>query len=1191
GDGIRHVVAGEECDDGNLIDGDGCSRDCRIEAGFTCPTHGWPSVLLTPCVPICGDGLRVGDEDCDDNNTESGDGCSPTCEVEIGWFCKRAGTGVGFEVCLQTCLNGIIDPGEDCDDANTFKNDGCANCILEPGWRCEPIQHRFTSTSSGSQCMPVCGDGFRIELGPAAEECDDGNNLAGDGCDPVCQLETGWRTKVQADSSKLLLESICGDGLVVGSEGCDDGNLDPGDGCSTTCNMEPGFACTPEDAMTKPEAAAGPPFAAQNRSICVPVCGDGVVLVGNGEECDDGNRVPNDGCDENCRVESGYACGIQSGGGDGLLRAPEECDDGNDGKGERRLDGCDQHCKLEEAWALIFLRGCRSKSSDPDWINYARSTLNVWLGQQPCGAEVQVIDLRVGKANCKLQLVQWNCLESAACRQLCGDYLRLEGEEKHPHEGILPIVPRRLWLGHISQECDDGNLLLADGCDSSCHVEVGWTCRSYVYGPTNATSLCSPICGDGMINGAEALQMRDFSLPSAGRMAFVLAGDHVLAAVCSYAMASRARGLDFQALVVPPSSWGDAAAISPTATDGSFIVFFPGVGFKYLDLSLDNASWREGGNFSGAIASQVGMLHHQTGDSCYISFAETPPKSWVCYQLVCKDGKAPSPQLAERVCLPGEIRAACDAGDGFAALAISSGQLRFVDLASGKGGKGLKLGEAKKCVALTRLAKRKVLMVRDRADRASIGPEFLIIELDEFQAVSLQRRGMLHTGSSPLAGRIESAVVTHEEEERVLLCWREPVMMNGGTPNGHTEQGTVCHVATTVLRDKDSNLVRLPEPSASCQVAAIAGYYAELHREGSTLSFHLREARYGLAVASGQASIQIDSKSQHTVSAQTAGSVTLVYAGGGFAAIKWQLPLFSLKGLVARRSESRQVRRALDGGAAALSRKRKRDEEDGHKQLSMQGLAELVRRCGALQKNDVALLKACLKPEDLHSVIRTLLNWLRLHQGIPAAEIKKVAPRMPRLASIVCFLKAMVDAFLPVIRDIAPDDIEAVLERLVVAQGASRRSEKLYARAREACRQCQEKPRASEVNTKKNLEIQRPAMMAIWCQVMDVTQHAKLRQGRMQVNYVCCDPTPTSGSSCVPGLAADRELICGIPTCGNGRRDSGEGCDDANRVAGDGCGQFCQVEPGYACIPMAVQGPGLKILKTSQKARHRWQNA
>ena len=536
-------------------------------------------------------------------------------------------------------------------------------------------------------------------------------------------------------------------------------------------------------------------------------------------------------------------------------------------------------------------------------------------------------------------------------------------------------------------------------------------------------------------------------------------------------MASRARGLDFQALDVPPSSWGDAAAVSPTATDGSFIVFFPGFGFKYLDLSLGNSSWRDGGHFSGAIASHIGMLHHQTGDSCYISFAETPPKSWACYQLVCKDGKAPSPQLSERLCLPGEIRAACDAGDGFAALAISSGQLRFVDLASGKGGKGLKLGEAKKCVALTRLAKRKVLMVRDR----SIGPEFLIIELDEFQAVSLQRRGTLHTSSISPVGQLESVVVTHEEEERVLLCWREPVMMNGGTPNGHTEQGTVCHVATTTLSDK-GNLVRLPEPSASCQVAAIASYYAEWHREGSRLAFHLREARYGLAVASGQASIQIQPKSQqHTVSTQTAGSVTLVYSGGGYGAIKWQLPLFSLKGLVARRSdeESRQVRRALDGGAAALSRKRKLDEENGLKQLSMHALAELVRRCGALQKDDVALLKACLKPEDLHSVTKTLLNWLRLHQGIPAAEIKKVAPRMPRLASIVSFLKAMVDAFLPVMSAMAPDDIEAVLERLVVAQGASRRGEKLYARAREACRQCREKPRASEVNTKKNLEIQR----------------------------------------------------------------------------------------------------------------------
>ncbi|KAF4740737.1 Extracellular matrix protein fras1, partial [Perkinsus olseni] len=36
----------------------------------------------------CGDGLRVGPEECDDGNTRSKDGCSSTCEVEAGWICR-----------------------------------------------------------------------------------------------------------------------------------------------------------------------------------------------------------------------------------------------------------------------------------------------------------------------------------------------------------------------------------------------------------------------------------------------------------------------------------------------------------------------------------------------------------------------------------------------------------------------------------------------------------------------------------------------------------------------------------------------------------------------------------------------------------------------------------------------------------------------------------------------------------------------------------------------------------------------------------------------------------------------------------------------------------------------------------------------------------------------------------------------
>jgi cysteine-rich repeat protein len=66
-----------------------------------------------------------------------------------------------------------------------------------------------------------CGNGT---LDPA-EECDDGNNEDGDGCDAACNLE------------------VCGDAVVQGGEACDDGNTEAGDGCSATCEVE---ACIPE---------------------------------------------------------------------------------------------------------------------------------------------------------------------------------------------------------------------------------------------------------------------------------------------------------------------------------------------------------------------------------------------------------------------------------------------------------------------------------------------------------------------------------------------------------------------------------------------------------------------------------------------------------------------------------------------------------------------------------------------------------------------------------------------------------------------------------------------------------------------------------------------------------------------------------------------------------------------------------
>jgi cysteine-rich repeat protein len=40
------------------------------------------TIFFTIGTPVCGDGYQTGDEQCDDGNTDSGDGCSATCDTE-----------------------------------------------------------------------------------------------------------------------------------------------------------------------------------------------------------------------------------------------------------------------------------------------------------------------------------------------------------------------------------------------------------------------------------------------------------------------------------------------------------------------------------------------------------------------------------------------------------------------------------------------------------------------------------------------------------------------------------------------------------------------------------------------------------------------------------------------------------------------------------------------------------------------------------------------------------------------------------------------------------------------------------------------------------------------------------------------------------------------------------------------------
>ena len=130
---------------------------------------------------------------------------------------------------------------------------------------------------------------------------------------PDGQFVTTWVTGTQAFANVVSLcasgSAVCGDGVLAPAcERCDDG---------------------PGNSDAAPDAC---------RTSCLPAhCGDGVVDAG--EQCDDGNFDPCDGCSPTCVVETGVVCG------DGVTstQCGEQCDDGN----ATVLDGCTPACRLE----------------------------------------------------------------------------------------------------------------------------------------------------------------------------------------------------------------------------------------------------------------------------------------------------------------------------------------------------------------------------------------------------------------------------------------------------------------------------------------------------------------------------------------------------------------------------------------------------------------------------------------------------------------------------------------------------------------------------------------------------------------------------------------------------------------------------------------------------------------------------
>ncbi len=194
------------------------------------------------------------------------------------------------------CGNGRVDPGETCDTAIASGTGACPSscssinvCQIATltGSACT-AQCQFTDKApnptikdgccppgatslTDADCLPVCGNGV-LEAGetcdtaiptgttgacPTASTCTASTvcqtaTIAGTGCSATCQITAKTANPTTKDGccptgANALTDAdclpVCGNGVLEVGEGCDDHNLVNGDGCSSTCTIEPGYSC------------------------------------------------------------------------------------------------------------------------------------------------------------------------------------------------------------------------------------------------------------------------------------------------------------------------------------------------------------------------------------------------------------------------------------------------------------------------------------------------------------------------------------------------------------------------------------------------------------------------------------------------------------------------------------------------------------------------------------------------------------------------------------------------------------------------------------------------------------------------------------------------------------------------------------------------------------------------------------
>lgn len=236
----------EQCDDGNLVNGDGCSGSCQMESGAR-----------------CGDGVVGMGEACDDGNAVNGDGCSSACGMEGGGTC-----GAPFTLMLVDDGTGLFEAKGMGD--TTHATDQVAEAACDGFDSGAGFDHVWQFTLATAMDVVVQTDestAFDSVLRVMSAPCDVATEVSEygdeDGCsDGEGAAELLGYVRLAAGTYYVVVDgytaqdvgaysftlnawaTTCGDGVLDPLEFCDDGNSAVSDGCSAKCEVEQGWTCS-----------------------------------------------------------------------------------------------------------------------------------------------------------------------------------------------------------------------------------------------------------------------------------------------------------------------------------------------------------------------------------------------------------------------------------------------------------------------------------------------------------------------------------------------------------------------------------------------------------------------------------------------------------------------------------------------------------------------------------------------------------------------------------------------------------------------------------------------------------------------------------------------------------------------------------------------------------------------------------